>query len=79
MKFRARPSYCCHRCGEPIGWIGRAFQWFGLFHRCTAVSSLSKGDILDIAMHDVPCLRNLDDDDLIDFARAIERANGIGA
>lgn len=23
------PSYCCQKCGEPIGWIGRAFQWMG--------------------------------------------------
>lgn len=29
------PSYCCQRCGEQIGWIGRAFQAVGLrLHTC---------------------------------------------
>jgi hypothetical protein len=24
------PSWCCQKCGEPIGWLGRLFR----FHRC---------------------------------------------
>jgi len=29
------PSYCCQRCGEQIGWIGRAFQAIGVLrHAC---------------------------------------------
>lgn len=29
------PSYCCQRCGEQIGWVGRAFQAVGLrLHTC---------------------------------------------
>lgn len=30
------PSYCCQRCGESIGWTGRALQAVGLrLHSCT--------------------------------------------
>lgn len=31
------PSYCCQKCGEPIGWLGRFFQWLPfkfLKHKC---------------------------------------------
>jgi hypothetical protein len=29
------PSYCCQKCGEPIGWIGRFFQFLRIpLHRC---------------------------------------------
>ncbi len=30
------PSWCCQRCGEQIGWLGR-FVFFGLFHRCVLI------------------------------------------
>ena len=26
------PSYCCQKCGEMIGWIGRFM--FPFFHKC---------------------------------------------
>ena len=29
------PSYCCQKCGEQIGWIGRFFQFIRVpLHRC---------------------------------------------
>ena len=29
------PSYCCQKCGEQIGWIGRFFQSIRVpLHRC---------------------------------------------
>lgn len=28
--FKKYPSYCCQRCGELVGWIGRLLP----FHRC---------------------------------------------
>ena len=32
------PSYCCQRCGDQIGWLGRAFQAVGLpLHTCRTV------------------------------------------
>ena len=31
MKYH---SWCCQKCGEPIGWVGR-FLFGGLFHTCT--------------------------------------------
>lgn len=27
------PFYCCQKCGENIGIVGR-FIFFGLFHKC---------------------------------------------
>lgn len=35
MKY---PSYCCQKCGEQIGWLGRFVEfclgWAGLRHAC---------------------------------------------
>lgn len=34
---RKYPSYCCQKCGEPIGWLGRFIEFilFGfLTHEC---------------------------------------------
>ena len=29
------PSYCCPKCGEQIGWLGRFFNFFiPNYHRC---------------------------------------------
>ena len=39
---RKYPSYCCKTCGEPIGWLGRFFQWlpFKIFkQKCNFESS----------------------------------------
>lgn len=38
MKF---PSYCCQKCGECIGWVGR-FVFFGLFHKCKIENAVSE-------------------------------------
>jgi len=27
-------SWCCQKCGEHIGWLGRFFSMFNLFHKC---------------------------------------------
>ena len=27
------PKWCCQKCGEPIGYIGRFFMFFHLFHK----------------------------------------------
>jgi len=37
-----KPSYCCQRCGECIGWMGRFFDFLGLFpHKCQALKKLA--------------------------------------
>ena len=28
------PYWCCQKCGEHIGILGRFFSFFGLFHQC---------------------------------------------
>lgn len=29
------PSWCCQKCGETIGWLGRLFELcFGKLHKC---------------------------------------------
>ena len=28
------PSYCCQKCGEQIGWLGRIFNYFVKWHKC---------------------------------------------
>lgn len=36
IEYYKYPSWCCQHCGEPIGWLGRAFQILGTsFHTCT--------------------------------------------
>jgi len=33
-------KYCCQDCGEPVGYLGRLFEWlFGRMHRCAALAS----------------------------------------
>lgn len=34
-KTRTFPSWCCQKCGEPIGWLGRLFNVFlSKWHKC---------------------------------------------
>lgn len=40
MKGKKYPSYCCQKCGEPIGWLGRIIEWIycGLIkHECKKI------------------------------------------
>jgi len=37
MSLRAYPAHCCPQCGERLGYLGRAFEWFfGRTHNCNA-------------------------------------------
>jgi len=34
-KGRKYPSYCCQKCGEQIGWLGRFLHYMKLtIHKC---------------------------------------------
>ena len=35
MTDRKFPSWACQKCGEQLGWLGRAYEWlFGTQHQC---------------------------------------------
>jgi hypothetical protein len=37
------PSYCCQKCGEQIGYIGRFFQFIRIpLHRCDDGTKMTK-------------------------------------
>lgn len=39
---RAFPGYCCPRCGEAIGYLGRALEWaVGKTHECIDAGALT--------------------------------------
>lgn len=50
MKYNLRnlsyPWYCCQKCGENIGWIGR-FLFFGLLHSCPSKFVKKEADCLN--------------------------------
>lgn len=27
MRAKVYPAYCCQECGEPMGYLGRFFEW----------------------------------------------------
>lgn len=33
VRYSAFPSWCCQRCGDNIGWVGR-FIFLGILHTC---------------------------------------------
>jgi len=40
------PPYCCQKCGEQIGWIGRFFQFIRVpLHRCEETKKPYKAKI----------------------------------
>jgi hypothetical protein len=40
------PSYCCQKCGDPIGYIGRFFQFLRIpLHRCKETKKPYKAKI----------------------------------
>lgn len=68
------PSWCCQRCREPIGYLGRFWQWClpGVFHACSdsqvrryaACEALNRRSNKDVGVHDRVYIRPDDDPDL---------------